>query len=194
MTFHADFITRYAIFGPTPAEIMYMHYRHCGFSIQKETCTRIKFFGNLNSWQLLHICSYARLHWLFPTVSGMNAIYYRPQRSCGKVMFLHLSVILFTRGVSNRHLPGQTPPWADTGLPLLADTGLPLLADTPPQGDDHCSGRYASYWNAFLLIMCTHLATHTTLLLSLECLHCICPLIFVMSSWYSQPFSERHKH
>ena len=24
--------------------------------------------------------------------------FYRPQRSCGKVMFLHLSVILFTRG------------------------------------------------------------------------------------------------
>ena len=26
--------------------------------------------------------------------------YYRLQRSCGKVMFLHLSVILFTGGVS----------------------------------------------------------------------------------------------
>ena len=31
-------------------------------------------------------------------------------------------------GVSGRHPPGQTPP--------------------PPDG--HCSGRYASYWNAFL--------------------------------------------
>ena len=30
--------------------------------------------------------------------------WYRPQRSCGKVMFLHLSVILFTGGV------WQTPP------------------------------------------------------------------------------------
>ena len=46
---------------------------------------------------------------------------YRPQRSCGKVMFLHLSVILFTGGVSapvhagihtplGRHPPGRQPP------------------------------------------------------------------------------------
>ena len=57
-------------------------------------------------------------------------------------MFLHLSVILFTGGRCTsplgRHPPGQTsplgihPPWVD-----------------PPR-DGHCSGRYASYWNAFL--------------------------------------------
>ena len=35
---------------------------------------------------------------------------------------------------SGRHPPRQIPPWADT---------------SPPQ-DSHCSGRYASYWNAFL--------------------------------------------
>ena len=36
---------------------------------------------------------------------------YHPQRSCGKVMFLHLSVILFTGGcLSGRPLPGQRPP------------------------------------------------------------------------------------
>ena len=47
------------------------------------------------------------------------------KRSCGKVMvfFLHLSVILFTGGRC-------TPPRAD------------------PR-DGHCSGRYASHWNAF---------------------------------------------
>ena len=32
--------------------------------------------------------------------------FYRPQRSCGKVMFLHLSVILFPSG--------QTPPMTET--------------------------------------------------------------------------------
>ena len=32
--------------------------------------------------------------------------FYRPQRSCGKVMFLHLSVILFP----GRHPPRQKPP------------------------------------------------------------------------------------
>ena len=51
--------------------------------------------------------------------------YYRPQRSCGKVMFLHLSVILSTGGGA------------------LADT-------TPPQADGHYHRRYASYWNVFL--------------------------------------------
>ena len=45
---------------------------------------------------------------------------YRPQRSCSKVMFLHLSVILFTGGSASSpggvchtpwvDLPGQTPP------------------------------------------------------------------------------------
>ena len=64
---------------------------------------------------------------------------YRPQRSCGKVMFLHVSVILSTGGDGRQTPPGKTPPrqthtpWAD-----------------PPAKDGHCSGRYASYWNAFL--------------------------------------------
>ena len=57
--------------------------------------------------------------------------YYRPQRSYSKVMFLHLSVILFTGGVSASS-PGQVP-WADTPLgrhPLWADTPTP--GQTPP--------------------------------------------------------------
>ena len=37
--------------------------------------------------------------------------YYRPQRSCGKVLFLHLSMILFKRGGSGRYPPlGRPPP------------------------------------------------------------------------------------
>ena len=74
--------------------------------------------------------------------------FYRPQRSCGKIMFSQASVILFTGGgVSDRplgqnplsrHTPGQTPyPWADT----------------PPPADGYCSGQYASYWNAFLFVI-----------------------------------------
>ena len=83
---------------------------------------------------------------------------YRPQRSCGKVMFSQASVILLTgEGISAQGVcvwqtpPGKHPPWADT--PLLSacwDTHTPLPSacwDTPPGG--HCSGRYASYWNAF---------------------------------------------
>ena len=130
---------------------------------------------------------------------GATALFYCPQRSCGKVMFSQASVILFTgrRGVSVADTPGQTPPWADT---TQADTppGRHLQEDTPPWEDTplgrhsppgkhppgqtppgpvhagihtspaqcmlgytppaqcllgydgHCSGRYASYWNAFL--------------------------------------------
>ena len=57
---------------------------------------------------------------------------YRPQRSCGKVMFLHLPVILSTGGCVSQHALGETPP-----------------RQTPP-ADGYCSGRYASYWNTFL--------------------------------------------
>ena len=78
----------------------------------------------------------------------------------GKVMFLHLSVILFTGWEGG--LPDRTP-WTETLHPLDRDS--PLGRD-PPQDRDHPSrtetppdrapptvknGRYASYWNAFLL-------------------------------------------
>ena len=48
-----------------------------------------------------------------PTRSTFH--FYRPQRSCGKVMFLHLSVILFTGGgvwydTPWADTPGKTPP------------------------------------------------------------------------------------
>ena len=68
-----------------------------------------------------------------------------------QVMFLHLSVSHSVhRGVClsacwDTHNPGQTPPWADT---LLGRH--PPLADTP--ADVYCSGRYASYWDAFLFV------------------------------------------
>ena len=46
------------------------------------------------------------------TFFGIGNHYYRPQRSCGKVMFLHPSVILSTGGVWQTP-PRQTPPPAD---------------------------------------------------------------------------------
>ena len=86
--------------------------------------------------------------------------YYRPQRSWGKVMFLHLSVILFKGGVCHplgRHPPEQTPITRQT-LPHWTDP--PPWADTPPGQTPHpcaviagirsTSWRYASYWNAIL--------------------------------------------
>ena len=94
-------------------------------------------------------------HW---TVSHV----YRPQRSCGKVMFLHLSVILFTGGCLPLPLP-----WSDTPMgrhPLLGrhppgrhTPAKCMLGFTPlcavHAGIRSTSGRYASYWNAFLLVI-----------------------------------------
>ena len=64
--------------------------------------------------------------------------------SCGKVMFLHLSV--------SHSVPWATTPWL---TPPLAHTPrqTPPGRHPPPFGDCHCSGRYASYWNAFLLLI-----------------------------------------
>ena len=70
-------------------------------------------------------------------------------------MFSQASVILFTGGVYPSACwdtppdrpPRQTPPRADTHTPQ---------ADTP-HPNDHCSGRYASYWDAFLLSKCERL-------------------------------------
>ena len=58
-----------------------------------------------------------------------NRYYYRPQRSCGKVMFSQASVILFTGGwdppgrhprqtpLPGRHPLGRHPPWVHTPWP-----------------------------------------------------------------------------
>ena len=76
--------------------------------------------------------------------------FYRSQPSCGKVMFLHLSVILFTMGMCladtplGRHPPGR-PPRADTPqqtpdtpldrhqIPPQADTRHTPLSRHPPE-------------------------------------------------------------
>ena len=81
---------------------------------------------------------------------------YRPQRNCGKVMFLHLSVILFTGGCLPQWHAGIHPPRANMfPCPVHAGiyTSLPSACwDT----HGYCCGRYTSYWNAFLFIK--HLA------------------------------------
>ena len=53
--------------------------------------------------------------------------------------------------------PGrQAPPFWQADVPWQADTpraDTPLADRHPPPADGYCSGRYASYWNAFLLLM-----------------------------------------
>ena len=53
-----------------------------------------------------------------------------------------------------RHPPGQPPSQADTTL------------NTPLPPDGHCSGWYASFWNAFLCRGCTHSSSQCTIALA----------------------------
>ena len=83
--------------------------------------------------------------------SVQERLYYRPQRSWGKVMFSQACVILFTEGIC------LSACW-DTPL----RTRHPPGPGTPPQDQAHhprcracweirpTRGRYASYWNAIL--------------------------------------------
>ena len=71
--------------------------------------------------------------------------YYRSQRSCGKVVFLHVSVILFTGGclgrhpLRSRHPPGRHPTWADTPQEQTAPRQTPPPGQTPPGQKPPCA-------------------------------------------------------
>ena len=90
-----------------------------------------------------------------------------------KVIFLHLSVILFTGGEHVWGRPprsrsplgqtplGQTPPWVRHPPGQIP----PQVRHTPRGADSgiqSTSGRYASYWNAFLLRILFTLPNHDT--------------------------------
>ena len=83
--------------------------------------------------------------------------FYRPQRSCGKVMFSQASVILFTLGCVSQHALGQTPPcpvhagihpkaetsWADTpGRHPHPPSDTPNPQADTPQGRQTSPGRH----------------------------------------------------
>ena len=75
---------------------------------------------------------------------GTNQIY-RPQQSCGNVLFLHLSVILFTAGCLPQCMLGYTP-WADTSCVDTPKGNTPrktLPGHTPP-GRHHPPGQIPS--------------------------------------------------
>ena len=109
----------------------------------------------------------------FGTSSKTGIIYYRPQRSCGKVIFSQVCVKNSVhrgrvsasvhagihgpppgrhpmgRHPSGRH-PQQTPP-ADTPRQTPTPWVDTLLPSACWDGHGYCCGRYASYWNVFLL-------------------------------------------
>ena len=93
--------------------------------------------------------------------NSVQPIFTVRKRSCGNVMFSQACV----KNSGHRremYIPRQTPPhkqttsgqtpWADTLLgrhPL----GRHSPGRLPPPSDGHCSGQYASYWNAFLFFL-----------------------------------------
>ena len=78
----------------------------------------------------------------------LKVTFYRPQQSCDKVMFLHLSVILFTGGGGS--LSGGLCPGGSLSGRSLSRGGL--CPGDPPCHHTVTCGWYTSYWNAFLLL------------------------------------------
>ena len=81
-----------------------------------------------------------------PTCDTLSLCYYRPQRSCSKVMFSQASVILFIGGVSGRHPPGADTPQADT---RQADTPrqTPPRQQTATEADGtHPTGMHSCFY------------------------------------------------
>ena len=104
--------------------------------------------------------------WTFPKFEKLPfVVYYRPQTKFAKVMILHLSLILFTGGStwagtpSARYTPRAGAPLRQVHPPVdTPPAGTPGQVHLPRQvhlqalhtGIRSTSGRYASYWNAFL--------------------------------------------
>ena len=139
--------------------------------------------------------------------------FYRPQRSWVKVMFLQASVNLLTGGgvclsacwdarlpqTRQTPRPGR-PPWdqadprtrqtprdqADTPWdqadPLDQADPPPWTRQTPPSIWS-MSGRYASYWNAFLLSLFPPLSKSVSKFNIVFMMN-----IFMVSEWVSDPF------
>ena len=131
---------------------------------QKFTYKNTSFSPYHCSRYILKVC----LHVTFSARVRYYHRYCRQQRSCGKVIFSQTCVknsvhrVGVHRGVSvHAGIPPPPPPNNQ------ADTH-PYWADPPPPADGYCNGRYASYWNAFLL--------------NVFFLHLFCPLFTLSSS------------
>ena len=98
----------------------------------------------------------------------MCSILHYYDSSCGKVMFSQVSVSPRVGTPPDRQTPpwaetpwadiplgqtppGQTPPWAHTPLGTHPPPEQTPTPGRDPPADSYCSGRYASYWNAFLV-------------------------------------------
>ena len=75
---------------------------------------------------------------------------YHPQRSCEGYVFT--GICLSTGGPLGGSAPGGPGPGG--GGAWSGGVGIPACTEADPPGKDgYCCGRYASYWNAFLLVL-----------------------------------------
>ena len=113
----------------------------------------------------------APVYFISNLVNMLTPSYYRPQRSCGKVMFPQASVILFTGGgaymaggVCGRRpcvaggMHGRGHMWWGACM-----AGWHVGQGMCGRRDGHCSRRYASYWNEFLLRAYLHVTSRVAL-------------------------------
>ena len=121
-------------------QIPWIHWNHLISDPFRENSDEDELFMSLickriSQWE--RWISLSRLH--VSHQSHFSPHYYRAQRSSGKVMFSQASVSHSVHRGQGRHPREDTPRQTHH------------QADTPhPTSDSHCSGRYASYWNAFL--------------------------------------------
>ena len=116
---------------------------------------RKKWKENLEN-KLIHNSNYCIAKTVYPVTRILGHFYYRPQRSWAKVIFLHVSVILLTGGGLQFFRGGLQiffffSNFFFSNLFFLKFL-LGCINPPPPPPRQSMRGRYASYWNAFLLI------------------------------------------
>ena len=106
---------------------------------KKVWCTNMK--GKIPACGSFFLGEEWKIQTLDVALGWFDSINYRPQRSWGKVMFLHMSVILFTGG---RSTWAGTPPGRYTPLPLgrYPQAGTPPGQVPPSPGQVPPLGRY----------------------------------------------------
>ena len=132
-------------------------------SIKNEMCESVTFYKLYIAFYTTCDINSNLTKFPLPLLALLYVYFYRLQRSCGKVIFSQVSVShsVHRGGCLADTTPGADTPWVETSLGRHLPLGqTPSLAQCmlgytqPPSPGGHCSGRYASYSNAFLCINC----------------------------------------
>ena len=121
-----------------PVKIGLFTSHHCCAQLPILTAVFIKYCEKLYYAILALITRLLLHHYIYEI---FYRIFYRPQTKFAKVMFLQVSVCPRGRG-------------APEGGCLLQEGVSGPGGCVHPHPDGYCCGRYASYWNAFLSVLC----------------------------------------